>query len=128
MGWLSQILEVDGMYSIVLMMALSTGAEAPAKKCCCGCDCGKCSKCSKKCNKCCGCNSCCCGCHCCGYSCCGCCGCYSCHGCCGCFGDGAPVMAPAAPAKTPETIPTPKKTPLAPAPATIVVSLPAEAK
>jgi uncharacterized protein (TIGR03000 family) len=97
------------MYSLVLMVALSGGAEAPAFGHCCGCcGCYSCCGCHG-CHGCCGCWGChgchgchgCCGCHgffshchgCCGcYSCCGCCGCcgcygcYGCNGCCGCNG------------------------------------------
>ncbi len=127
------------MYSVVLMMALSSGAEMPAAhgKCnkCCGCSCYGCCGCyscngchsSKGCKGCKGCHSChscygCCGC----YSCCGgCCGCHvaCCGGCCGCCG--GVVVVPAA--KPAEPIAPPKKSEV-PAPATIVVSLPADAK
>lgn len=136
------------MYSIVLMMALTTGGETPAfgGRCCgcsschscCGCSsCHGCRGCRKGCHgcchSCCGCSGCssCCGSGCCGgYSCGG----YSCGGCamsCGCAAS-APAMAPA-PAPAPKPAPVIEKKPeekgaAIPAPATIVVNLPAEAK
>jgi len=97
------------MYSVVLMVALTGGAETPALgHGCCGYSCHGCHGhkhkhschgcCGYSCHGCCGhkhsCHGCgghkffskhhsCCGCHgCCGYSCHGCCG-YSCSGCCG---------------------------------------------
>ncbi len=97
------------MYSLVLMVALSGGAEAPAfgHGCCgcyscCGCHgCHGCCGCFgglfHHCHGCCGCYSCCgcygcCGYGCCGYSCCGygCCG-YG-NGCVGCNGTAAPAV------------------------------------
>lgn len=116
------------MYSVVLMMALSGGAELPAGHgCkCCGCNCCGCySCCGCNCKGCHGCKKChgCNGCHCCGcYGCCG----Y--HGCCGghvvcCGGAAAPAAKPEEIKKKPE-----EKKSMMPAPATIVVSLPADAK
>ncbi|MFN4258069.1 MAG: TIGR03000 domain-containing protein [Gemmataceae bacterium] len=123
------------MYSLVMMMALTTGGDAPAfcgRGCGCGCwgcgcgcySCG-CRGCHKGCG--CGCWGCGCGCYSCGCGCysCGCgCGCYSCGcGCysCGCYGV-VPHHAPAAPKKEEE------KKEAAAASATIVVNLPANAK
>lgn len=118
------------MYSIVLMMAMSTGAEAPAL---CGGRCHGCHGCTAACHgchsrchaRCSGCNACH-GCH-------GgllrrrCHGCHGCHGCCGVVACHCTGAAPAAPAKE-----MPKKEGKSeaslPTPATLVVSLPAEAK
>jgi len=151
------------MYSVVLMMALSGGGEAPALHHH-GCNgCSGCSGCSGYVSSCCGCSgyvsSCsgCSGCSGCGgcygghhhhrhHGCCGCSGsaCYGCSGCCGvavqscgccgvavmsCGCSGAPVSSPApsdsAP-KAPEKVKSPEA--MVPAPVTIVVSLPADAK
>ncbi|MBY0523996.1 MAG: TIGR03000 domain-containing protein [Gemmataceae bacterium] len=131
------------MYSLVLMMALSGSADAPANHGCHGCSgchgcyssCHGCHGCHgghKKhgCHGCHGCNSCY-GCYgsCTGYSCCGGYACYG-SGCMGCYG-GAPVVAPPPPppAKK-DDVPAKKKEEEASkaAPATIVVSLPANAK
>jgi uncharacterized protein (TIGR03000 family) len=129
------------MYSVVLMMALSGGAEAPAF-ChgCSGCS-GSCS-CSGSCHgrfrlfgghhRCHGCHGCS-GCSggCCGgevVACCG--GAPACTGCCGGVIVAPPVAPPPAVKPMPkETIPAPKPNvkPTA-APATLVVSLPAEAR
>jgi uncharacterized protein (TIGR03000 family) len=118
------------MYSVVLMMALTGSAETPdfghhsRCGCSCGCSCGYCGGCS------CGCSRCHHGhsrCH----RCSGCCSNYCCSGFCGgycggfcngggCCGGG--VVVPNAPGKE-----MPKKTEVD-APATIVVSLPAEAR
>ncbi len=116
------------MYSVVLMMALTGSAEVPAGHgChgCCGCHgCHGCRGCHGRKHGCHGCHGCygCCGGY---YGCCGgyygCCGGY--YGCCGCYG--AVVPAPAAP--TPPAPPAPKETRGA-APATIYVSLPADAR
>lgn len=117
------------MYSVVLMLAVSGGAELPERGCCsCSCSCRGCSKCSK-CSKCHGCRKChgCNGCH----GCHGCHGCYSsCHGChgyVGCTGGchgGAPVIVPGV---APEKIKKPATTGTE-APATILVNLPADAR
>jgi len=174
------------MYSVVLLMAMTTGGEAQngmfskgdngcscscsctapsngghkhhkkKEKDCCGCcgctccGCCGCSGCSCGCSGCnCGCCGCtgyschgCCGCcGCAGYSCSGCCGCsgcsgWSCSGCSGCCGCAAPVysapaypahpIAPVVPVKPGEPIGKPVGQ--AAAPATIIVSLPADAK
>jgi uncharacterized protein (TIGR03000 family) len=138
------------MYSVVLMMALTSGAETPVlfKRGCSGCS-GACAgssygSCSGSCHGgrrklfggrkhgCHGCNG---GCS--GYS--SCCGAVaSCSG--ACYGAGAgcggvaPMVAPPPvkpPVKPPEKVKKPpeeKEETLAPAPATILVSLPAEAK
>lgn len=145
------------MYSVVLMMALSgSPAEVPAfgnRGCrgCSGCSgCAGCYGCGGGChgerrrlfgNR--GCRGCH-GCHgCSGYSCHGCSG-YACHGCqgaachgchggaaChGCQGGAAAMPAAKPPMKKPEPVKKPpeEKESMVPAPATIVVSLPAEAK
>jgi uncharacterized protein (TIGR03000 family) len=113
------------MYSIVLMMALTGSADAPAlgHHGCGGC-CGGCYGCS-------GCYGCCGGCYGGGYVYSGCYG--SCYG--GCWGGYMMPAAPAgAPEKPPEKMPKPtdgkdkKDEASVPAPATIVVSLPADAK
>ncbi len=164
------------MYSMVLMMALTTGGEAPAfghgevvyssccggccggtvvESSCCGGCCGGTVVTSSCCGGCCGWSSCCGGC--CGgghklfsgfggwfkhkHSCCGgCCGGSSCcGGCCGgtvissgCCGGccGGTVVAPVTPAAPPaKIVEEPKKEAgMAPAAATILVSLPADAK
>ncbi len=143
------------MYSVVLMMALTTGGNMQSfghRGGCCGGD-----SCCGGGDSCCGggrhrlfgghrhgCSSCCGG----GYSCCGggyssCCGggysgcCGGCTGCTGCTGGvqwGTPVGVPVEtkPMTKPEEIPTkptdkPKESAV-PAPATIIVSLPADAK
>jgi uncharacterized protein (TIGR03000 family) len=138
------------MYSLVLMMALSGSAEAPTF----GKGCNGCNGCwASSCNGCCGGYSCH-GCHgCCGgrgflgglfgknKGCHGCNGChgYSCHGCSGCHGAvytgccGGTVVAPAAPAEPKKEMKEPakeekKEGAAAAAPATLVVSLPADAK
>jgi uncharacterized protein (TIGR03000 family) len=158
------------MYSVVLMMAMTAGGEAPAglfhKDCCCGCscscysDCHGCCGCYSSCHGCCGYSSChgCCGCYsschgcchkshchgcCCSYDCHGCCGYYGCHGCCGygccgygccgwngCYGGviAAPAAAPVGPTITPEKIEKSPKSGSVAAPATIIVSLPVDAK
>ena len=127
------------MYSVVLLMALSGSAETPAAYRCNGCDCGGCYGCrgggfrrygGQGCT----------GCNCGGCrggffrrsGCRGCNGCYgscSCSGCCGCNGCYGPAAAPVTPAKPPEKMPAPKTREEArsAAPATIVVSLPADA-
>ncbi len=110
------------MYSVVLMMAIGGSADLADRGCCrCSCACS----CSCRCN----------GCHgCCGCSCRGRChgchgrrchGCHACHGCCGCHAvvtchgcAGCACAAPAAPKGKAEIE----------APATIVVSLPADAR
>lgn len=129
------------MYSIVLIMALSGSAEVPAGHGCHGCcGCSGCHGCHG-CKGCHGCHGChgrkhgCHGCHgCCG-GCYGCCGGYSCcggsYGCCGgCYGScGGVIAAPAVAPAPPAPAPAPKKKEEAGnAPATIFVSLPADAQ
>ena len=131
------------MYSVVLLVALSGGAETPAAYGCNGCDCGGCYGCrggrfrQYGCQ---GCNGCTCG----GCNggrggffrrsgcrgCSGCYGCNGCNGCRGCSGCYGPAAAPVTPAKPPEKMPVPKRSEEArlAAPATIVVSLPADAR
>src|SRR5262245_2461470 len=126
--------EVYAMYSVVLMLAVSGGAELPERGCCsCSCSC----RCSRGCHGCHGCNSCrgchgsrkchkCHGCH----SCHGCHGCHGyvgCHGSVGCHGGchggaGGVIVVP-----TPEKIKKPATTGTE-APATILVNLPADAR
>jgi uncharacterized protein (TIGR03000 family) len=108
------------MYSLVLMMALGPSADVPAHH-------------NGGCHGCYGCNGCVgAGCH-------GCHGCHGgglfhhrrngCHGCHGCVGAGCHGCVGGAPAKAPEPIkePKPAEKPIA-APATLVVTLPADAK
>lgn len=120
------------MYSIVLMAALTAGAETPTwchgcRGCCGGWGCHGCYSYCHGCHGCygCGCYGCYgCGCYAYGHGCYGCYGgCYGCYGgCCGCYsgwgccggcygyGYGAPVMvAPGAPAGAVEPVPAPKK-------------------
>lgn len=114
------------MYSVVLLMALSSGADAPGfhRNACHGCysgcnvtySCHGCNSCRgerRRQRRCHGCNSC--------YS-----SCYSCHGCHG----AAPMPAP--PARKPEPVKKPpevkEEEAQAPAPATLLVSLPASAR
>jgi uncharacterized protein (TIGR03000 family) len=117
------------MYSVVLLMAMTgtpdTAAFGHKGSSCCGCQ-GACYGCQG----CMGYDAGCCGCqgsrhskkH--SHGCCGCTGAPAC-GCCGCYGGGygmpmaAPPMAPA--------MPPPKTGAMLPAPATVVVSLPADA-
>jgi uncharacterized protein (TIGR03000 family) len=122
------------MYSLVLMMALTTGGDTPAFGCrgCCGCfGCRGCHGCCgcwgcKGCHGCCGCWGCH-GCH-------GCCGCY-CHGCCGCYGccgavvvpHGTPAPAPKKEGKKEDGEKKEKEGAAAANTATIVVNLPAQA-
>lgn len=116
------------MYSIVLMMALTTGGDSPAfcrGGCCGGGCCGGCACCGggRGCRGCRGCCGGCCG----GYGyCCGGYGCggYGCGGYIGCAGYGGMIIAPAAPAAPAGD--APKKAEASPA--TINVTLPAEAK
>lgn len=129
------------MYSLVLMMALTPSADTPSglfnKGCCGGYSCSGCSGCcggsTKHCifggrNNCHGgsnCHGCCGGSSCHGST--GCCGGYACTGCTG----GCGGMAPAAPAPKAEPAPAPKpveKGAAMAAPATIVVTLPVDAK
>jgi uncharacterized protein (TIGR03000 family) len=133
------------MYSVVLLMALSGGADAPAAHGCNGCN-GCHGGRSHGCNGCNGCN----GCH--GgrsrggrrHNCHGCNGCYGCNGChgsyncCGCYGYAAPACgcyggAPAGDKKDKDAKPLPKpgkdgEEATIAAPATVVVNLPADAK
>jgi len=130
------------MYSVVLLMALSGSAETPAAYRCNGCDCGGCYGCRGGGGRRFGCRGCT-GCDCGGCSGCrggffrrsGCRGCnggyscnggYGCYGCSGCYG---PAAAPVTPVKPAERMPAPKQREEArsAAPATIVVSLPADA-
>lgn len=152
------------MYSVVLMMALTSGTETPTlfKRGCNSCSGWSCrSSCSSRCHgcnschsrkklfggrKCHGCNSSCRGCHGCHASACHGCHAPKCHGChvsactaAACHGCGAAAPAPAPAAKpmpapdkkAPEPVKKPKaedKESSLNAPATIIVSLPAEAK
>lgn len=130
------------MYSIVLVMALSGGAEVPAAhhKCSCACSCA-CYGCNCACNcacsgrghkhhnRCHGCNCACYGCAC--YGCCGCCG--PVVNCCGpvvscaCTGHPVPPPPPPPPGKK-KDMPKPGKTGgTEEASATIIVTLPAQA-
>ena len=127
------------MYTVVLLMALSGSAETPAAYQCSGCDCGGCNGCRgglfrrSGCQGCNGgtCSSCrggffrrsgCRGCN-------GCSGRSGCNGCYGCSGCSGSAVAPVTPVKPAERMPVPKRSEEArsAAPATIVVSLPADA-
>jgi uncharacterized protein (TIGR03000 family) len=116
------------MYSLVLMMALTGSAEVPAGHGCHGC-CGGCHGC----HGCRGRHGCCGG----GYGCYGCCGGYygCCGGCYGCYGGcygygccGGMMAAPAAPAAPTAPAKPKEKEASNAAPATILVSLPADAQ
>lgn len=121
------------MYSVVLMMAMTSGAEIPdlgRRGGCHGC-CGGCYGCCGGCYG--GCYGCCGGCYggCYG-GCGGCGGCYGCYGCCGgcygCYGSvwGTPIVYSMAPSNTPSVSYASARADSAPA--TLVVSLPSDAK
>jgi uncharacterized protein (TIGR03000 family) len=117
------------MYSMVLMAALTTGVDLPDRGGCRGGCYGGCYGGRRH-----GCHGCCGGCYGCYGGCYGCYGgCYGCYGgCYGCYGGGGVIMQHGGAGSAPEKIQTKPKAKqeesLAPAPATILVDLPAEAK
>ena len=119
------------MYSVVLMLAVSGGAELPERGCGCSCSCScrSCHGCRgcHGCNGCHGCRKChkCHGCH----SCHGCHACHGCHGCQACHGCHAVCTGCAgAPAVAPKKKKTAGDDASTEAPATILVNLPADAR
>lgn len=130
------------MYSVVLAAMLTTGTATPAwgGKGWYNYGCGGCFGCvgCRGCYGCGGCYGCygCGGCYGCAGGCFGCYGgCYGCYGCYGCFGTVMaqpvvvqPVTRPTPPVRRPEPVPAPKKATGAPAPAQVIVQLPAQAE